>query len=127
MVWNTFLQAVLSGFMWGMNRYDRPSWSTGFFVALACIAAACGGIMSFVEGKKVKAVEGVSLSGEDREKLGRDREMGVIHWNNIKDEEPKEKKGKRKGEKKGKRKGKGKKNREREGTDLSQCTSGEMG
>lgn len=73
--------------------------------------------MSFVEGKKVKAVEGVSVSEEDREKLGRDREMGVIHWNNIKDEEPKEKKGKRKGER----------NREREGTDSSQSTSEEMG
>ncbi|KAB5513069.1 major facilitator superfamily domain-containing protein [Coniochaeta sp. 2T2.1] len=26
MIGNTFLQAVLSGFMWGLNRYDRPSW-----------------------------------------------------------------------------------------------------
>jgi hypothetical protein len=58
MVWNTFLQAVLSGFMWGLNRYDRPSWSTGLFVALACTVAACGGIMIFVEGKKVKSIEG---------------------------------------------------------------------
>ena len=61
-MWNTFLQAVLSGFMWGLNRYKRPSWSTGLFVALACIVAACGGIMSFVEGKKVKSI--VSLFSE---------------------------------------------------------------
>jgi len=40
MVWNTFLQAVLSGFMWGLNRYRRPSWSTGLFVALACIVVS---------------------------------------------------------------------------------------
>ncbi|KAK6601601.1 hypothetical protein H4I96_06942 [Botrytis cinerea] len=94
MVWNTFLQAVLSGFMWGLNRYDRPSWSTGLFVALACMVAAAGGIMSFVEAKKVKAIEGVPVSEEDRERLRMDRELGVLHWNNIKDEEPKEKKGK---------------------------------
>lgn len=94
MVWNTFLQAVLSGFMWGLNRYDRPSWSTGLFVALACMVAAAGGIMSFVEAKKVKAIEGVPVSEEDRERLRMDRESGVLHWNNIKDEEPKEKKGK---------------------------------
>jgi hypothetical protein len=58
-VWNTFFQACLCGFMWGMNRYNRPSWSTGFFVAVACIVAGLGGIMMAVEGKKVKKVEGV--------------------------------------------------------------------
>ncbi|TGO16511.1 hypothetical protein BTUL_0027g00410 [Botrytis tulipae] len=91
MVWNTFLQAVLSGFMWGLNRYDRPSWSTGLFVALACMVAAAGGIMSFVEAKKVKAIEGVPVSEEDRERLRMDRELGVLHYNNIKDKGPKEK------------------------------------
>jgi len=92
MVWNTFLQAVLSGFMWGLNRYDRPSWSTGLFVALACIVAACGGIMSFIEGKHVKAIEGVPVSEADQERLKRDRELGITHYNNIKAEKPKEKK-----------------------------------
>jgi hypothetical protein len=90
MVWNTFLQAVLSGFMWGLNRYDRPSWSTGLFVALACIVVACGGIMSFVEGKKVKSIEGVPVSEKDQKRLKRDQELGITHWNNIKDEKPKD-------------------------------------
>jgi hypothetical protein len=92
MVWNTFLQAVLSGFMWGLNRYNRPSWSTGLFVALASIVAAMGGIMSFVEGKKVKGIEGVPVSEKDQEVLRRDRELGITHYNNINDEKPKEKK-----------------------------------
>jgi len=97
MVWNTFLQAVLSGFMWGLNRYDRPSWSTGLFVALACIVAACGGIMMFVEGKHVKSIEGVPVSEKDRERLRMDNELGITHWNNINDEKPKEKKEKKEG------------------------------
>lgn len=92
MVWNTFLQAVLSGFMWGLNRYKRPSWSTGLFVALACMVAAAGGIMSFIEGKHVKAIEGVPVSEEDQERLRRDGELGITHYNNIKGEKPKEKK-----------------------------------
>ena len=58
-VWNTFFQCCLCGFMWGMNRYARPPWSTGLFVALACIIAGVGGIVSFIEGKHVKKVEGV--------------------------------------------------------------------
>lgn len=64
-VWNTFLQGVLSGFMWGYNRIDRPSWSTGFFVALACIVAGAGGLMCFLEGKKVKKVEGIPVEAEE--------------------------------------------------------------
>jgi hypothetical protein len=95
MVWNTFLQACLAGFMWGLNRYKRPSWSTGLFVALACIVAAAGGIMSFIEGKHVKSIEGVPVSEEDQERLRRDAEMGVTHWNNIKGKKPKEPKEKK--------------------------------
>ncbi|WKT48992.1 Protein of unknown function DUF2985 [Fusarium oxysporum f. sp. vasinfectum] len=87
MVWNTFLQCVLSGFMWGLNRYDRPSWSTGLFVALACIVAAIGGLVMFLEGKKVKGIEGVPISEEDQKLLQQDRERGVWHYNNIKDKD----------------------------------------
>ena len=97
MVWNTFLQAVLSGFMWGMNRYDRPPWSTGLFVALACIVAGVGGIMTFIEGKHVKAIEGVAVTDKEKEILKRDRELGVTHFNNINDKPPKEKKEKKGG------------------------------
>jgi len=71
-VWNTFLQAVLSAFMWGYNRINRPSWSTGFFVALACIVAGAGGLMCYFEGKKVKKVEGIPVK---EEQVLRDVEM----------------------------------------------------
>ncbi|KAI5370960.1 hypothetical protein Slin14017_G018390 [Septoria linicola] len=57
-VWNTFFQCCLCGFMWGMNRIERPSWSTGLFVALACGVAGIGGLVSFLEGTAVKRVEG---------------------------------------------------------------------
>lgn len=60
-VLNTLLQGVLSGFMWGYNRINRPSWSTGLFVALACIVAGLGGYMQFREGKAVKLVEGIPV------------------------------------------------------------------
>ncbi|KAH6661644.1 hypothetical protein F5X68DRAFT_67838 [Plectosphaerella plurivora] len=88
-VWNTFLQCCLAGFMWGMNRYDRPSWSTGLFVALACGAAIVGGLMMFFEGKKVKAIEGIPVCEKDLQQLARDKELGVVHYNNIKDKKPK--------------------------------------
>jgi len=46
--------------------------------------------MMFFEGKKVKSIEGVPLSKEDEERLAKDKEMGVRHYNNIKDKKPKE-------------------------------------
>jgi uncharacterized membrane protein (UPF0136 family) len=64
--------------MWGMNRYDRPSWSTGVFIACACVIAAVGGIVSFKEGKKIKLVEGVNPSpavAEALEKMQRQKEQ----------------------------------------------------
>ncbi|KPM46204.1 hypothetical protein AK830_g293 [Neonectria ditissima] len=91
MVWNTFLQCCLAGFMWALNRYDRPSWSTGLFVALACTVAAVGGIIMFQEGKKVKGIEGVPISPEDLQLLQTDREQGIWHYNNIKDKDLEEK------------------------------------
>ncbi|KAK4189571.1 hypothetical protein QBC35DRAFT_513986 [Podospora australis] len=92
MVTNTFAQCGLCGVMWGMNRYDRPSWVTGFLVAIACLIAIFGGLVQFFEGKKVKSIEGVPLKERDHEKLAQDKELGIPHYNNIKDKKPKEKK-----------------------------------
>ncbi|KAI9852668.1 MAG: hypothetical protein M1838_006125 [Thelocarpon superellum] len=94
-VLNTALQAVLSGFMWGYNRYQRPSWSTGLFVALACIVAGAAGFMQFQEGKKVKRFEGVPVAAGE---VIRDVEQGV----QLKKEE-KEKKREEKAEAGGKK------------------------
>ena len=80
-VLNTFLQAVLSGFMWGFNRYKRPSWSTGTFVALACIVAGLGGLMSFQEGKRVKKFEGIPVKEEE---VLADVERDVVGGENVK-------------------------------------------
>jgi hypothetical protein len=85
-VLNTFLQAVLSGFMWGLNRFDRPSWSTGTFVALACIVAALGGLMAFQEGKRVKRVEGIPVKEEE---MLRDEER-AMHEKKVRKAEKKE-------------------------------------
>lgn len=88
MVWNTIFQIVLSGLMWGLNRYDRPGWSTGLFIALGCIVGGMGGLVSFLEAKKVKSIEGVEVTHQDLVRLVRDEENGIVHYNNIKDKKP---------------------------------------
>ncbi|KAJ4304315.1 hypothetical protein N0V88_001928 [Collariella sp. IMI 366227] len=54
-------------------------------------------------GKKVKRIEGVPLTERDRQRLEKDRELGIPHYNNIKDKKPKEKKGRDNSEKYGNR------------------------
>jgi hypothetical protein len=68
--------------MWGMNRFDRPSWSTGLFIALACIISGVGGIMSFNEGKKIKRVEGVhpNATAEEETRKVRSGETFELHF-----------------------------------------------
>jgi hypothetical protein len=61
-LWNTFFQVVLCYFMYNYNRYNRPSWATGTFVALGSIVAGLGGIMMYLDGKAVKKVEGVPMA-----------------------------------------------------------------
>ncbi|MCJ1336573.1 hypothetical protein MMC09_001849 [Bachmanniomyces sp. S44760] len=78
---NTALQIVLSFFMWHFNRFLRPSWSTGLFVALACIVAALGGGMQFSQGKKVKKVEGVPVGSDEIAREQRDFEKAQRQFN----------------------------------------------
>jgi hypothetical protein len=71
-VWNTLFQVCLCGFMWGMSRFDRPSWSTGLFIGLSCIVSGVGGVMSFVEAKKIKKIEGVQPTA-----------VNEPHWDDV--------------------------------------------
>lgn len=64
-VWNTIIQICLCGVMWGLNRFNRPGWTTGLLISLACIVAMAGGYMGFKEAKAAKKIEGVPVSEED--------------------------------------------------------------
>ncbi|TAQ90356.1 hypothetical protein B7494_g1293 [Chlorociboria aeruginascens] len=74
---NTLFQFCLCGVMWGLTRFTRPSWVTGVLISFACIIAMAGGYVSFQEGKKVKKVEGVPVSDEDKEILKKMREQDL--------------------------------------------------
>jgi hypothetical protein len=80
-VWNTFFQAILSGFMWGYNRFvsfmesivkltnnlvrfNRPPWAVGLFLCLGFIAAGSAGIIMALESRKIKKIESGSSSKE---------------------------------------------------------------
>jgi hypothetical protein len=64
---NTGFQITLATFMWADDRYVRPSWATGLFVALGCIAGAAGGIVQGMEGGRAGRAE----KGIEKKKKGR--------------------------------------------------------
>ncbi|KUJ13338.1 uncharacterized protein LY89DRAFT_709173 [Mollisia scopiformis] len=67
MVWNTLFQAVLAAMMWGFNRFNRPTWSTGTFIGLGCGVSLMAGLMMWWEGRKVKKIEGPAVKIVERE------------------------------------------------------------
>lgn len=66
-IWNTLFQVGLCVVMWGFNKYNRPSWATALFIVLGCGTGIVAGIISFLEGKKIKEIEGVPVKDYDEE------------------------------------------------------------
>jgi Protein of unknown function (DUF2985) len=91
---NTVFQACLAGAMWGLNRFTRPSWVTGFLISMGFIVGIVAGLVVFIEGKKIKKVEGIPVEEneveEDVEKgqealgLGKGRDRKVAENNGEK-------------------------------------------
>ncbi|KAL4862406.1 hypothetical protein BDV12DRAFT_190445 [Aspergillus spectabilis] len=50
---NTVFQVCLAVYIWAVNRFNRPSWTTGLFVALACLAARAAGIDMWLQKKRI--------------------------------------------------------------------------
>lgn len=64
-IFNTLFQVCLCAWMWVYNRINRPSWGTGVFITLGCLVAIFAGICVFVEGSKVKKIEGIPVQEYD--------------------------------------------------------------
>lgn len=45
MILNTLFQGALAGFMWGYNRFNRPTWAAGAFIGLGCGVSLLAGLM----------------------------------------------------------------------------------
>lgn len=54
---NTAFQAVLAAFMWGYNRFDRPSWSTKIFMSFTFSCIVMAKFTMFLEGRRVRKCE----------------------------------------------------------------------
>ncbi|KAH9938207.1 uncharacterized protein B0H18DRAFT_866440 [Fomitopsis serialis] len=57
---NSFFQILLSGCMWGLNRFQRPAWTTATTLPLAFIAGIVAGVLIWWGSKKTKRVREVT-------------------------------------------------------------------
>ncbi|KIV88393.1 hypothetical protein PV10_08079 [Exophiala mesophila] len=62
---NTFFQVLLCIWMWHWNRFDRPTWGTGVWITLGCLVAIFAGVVVFIQGNKIKKVEGIPVHEYD--------------------------------------------------------------
>lgn len=56
---NSVFQIILCGTMWGLNRFDRPPWSTGSLIPASFLCGIVAAILIWQGGKKTKRVERV--------------------------------------------------------------------
>ncbi|KAI0353601.1 hypothetical protein OH77DRAFT_1427291 [Trametes cingulata] len=56
---NSFFQCLLSGTMWGLDRFQRPAWTTGTTLPAAFIAGIIAGVLIYWGGRKTRRTEQV--------------------------------------------------------------------
>lgn len=56
---NSVFQCTLAGFMWGLNRFQRPAYSTALLILFAFGCGIASGVLIWRGGKKTKRTERV--------------------------------------------------------------------
>ncbi|RPD81163.1 hypothetical protein L226DRAFT_131164 [Lentinus tigrinus ALCF2SS1-7] len=56
---NSFFQCLLSGTMWGLDRFARPAWTTGTTLPAAFVAGIIAGVLIYWGGRKTRRTEQV--------------------------------------------------------------------
>ncbi|KAF9652096.1 hypothetical protein BDM02DRAFT_3161621 [Thelephora ganbajun] len=80
---NSFFQIILCGTMWGLNRFERPPWSTGILIPASFLCGIASAIFIWRGGKKTKRVEKVeqflknALAAEEKQRAS-NRESPLI-------------------------------------------------
>ncbi|KZT74331.1 hypothetical protein DAEQUDRAFT_660489 [Daedalea quercina L-15889] len=57
---NSIFQCLLSGCMWGLNRFTRPAWTTAITLPGAFVAGIVAGVLIWWGGRKTKRVKEVT-------------------------------------------------------------------
>ncbi|EPQ59465.1 hypothetical protein GLOTRDRAFT_70926 [Gloeophyllum trabeum ATCC 11539] len=56
---NSLFQIILCGTMWGLNRFERPAWSTGILIPASFLCGIFSGVFIWRGGQKTRRTEEV--------------------------------------------------------------------
>nr|VWO95170.1 Uncharacterized protein [Ganoderma boninense] len=70
---NSFFQCLLSGTMWGLDRFERPAWTTATTLPAAFVAGIIAGVLIYLGGRKTRRTKQV----EDRLRLALEMEGDI--------------------------------------------------
>jgi len=54
---NSFFQCFLCGCMWGLNRFERPPWTTGTLIPASCLCGIVAGILIWRGSQNTRRTE----------------------------------------------------------------------
>jgi len=57
---NSFFQVILCGTMWGLNRFQRPAYSTGLLIPLSFLCGIGAAVYIWLGGQKTKRTKEVT-------------------------------------------------------------------
>ncbi|PIL37095.1 hypothetical protein GSI_00787 [Ganoderma sinense ZZ0214-1] len=70
---NSFFQCLLSGTMWGLDRFERPAWTTATTLPAAFIAGIIAGVLIYLGGRRTRRTKQV----EERLRLALEMESDL--------------------------------------------------
>ncbi|KAF8759704.1 hypothetical protein RHS01_02081 [Rhizoctonia solani] len=82
---NSVFQCMLCGCMWGLNRFERPAWTTGTLIPASFLCGIAAGVLIWRGGnqtKKVKEVEQRLREALDMESRG----VGIAGYTSAHDQ-----------------------------------------
>ncbi|CAE6347069.1 unnamed protein product [Rhizoctonia solani] len=82
---NSVFQCMLCGCMWGLNRFERPAWTTGTLIPASFLCGIAAGVLIWRGGnqtKKVKEVEQRLREALDMESQG----VGIAGYTSAHDQ-----------------------------------------
>ena len=80
---NSIFQIILCGTMWGLNRFERPPWTTGCLIPLSFLCGIASAVFIWRGGERTKRVEEVrerlrAALGKDNPFVASEKELSVV-------------------------------------------------
>ncbi|KAJ1308411.1 hypothetical protein OPQ81_004116 [Rhizoctonia solani] len=82
---NSVFQCMLCGCMWGLNRFERPAWTTGTLIPASFLCGIAAGVLIWRGGNQTKKVQEVEQRLRDALDM-ESRGIGIVGYTGAHDQ-----------------------------------------